>query len=193
MPGATFIEGKQVDLKTVEQEDIEFLQKGRNHPSIARFMETTPSNREQIKQHFEQMSQGNGVHLIVVPTEGRFEGEPVGYVFIDPIDNRALQGMLGVWLLPEAQQNKYAQDALGHLVDHAFRKIGLHRLMVKTNEKNKTIQRMCERFGFTHEGTIREREFIDGEYQDSYVYGLLASEYVGLDEVLDSVFGSAER
>lgn len=184
MPGATFIEGEQVDLKTVEKEDMDLLHRGQNHPSIARFMTAMPYNRPKVEEYFKEITQGDNLHLLVVPREGEFEGEAIGHVFINPLQKEVDRGILGIWLLPKAQRRAFAKDAMAHLIDYAFESIGLRRLSVQTNEKNKVIQRYCERAGFTHEGTLREREFLEGEYRDVYVYGLLASEWDGVSQLL---------
>lgn len=187
MPGATFIEGRKVDLRTVERDDLEFLHRGNNHPSIARFLSGTPSNMPTIESEHEQQVKTDTVRLLVVPREGEFGDEPVGLVYMYVDDTRTM-GIGGVWLLPEAQRQKFTQDALIHFIEYAFGPYGLHRIEVRTSEQNRVIQRLCDRWGFSHEGVIREREFRDGEYADLERYGLLVHEWPGKEPLLDNVF-----
>lgn len=189
MPGVTFIKGKKVDLRTVEPEDLEFIHRGVNHPSIAQFLSATPSNMIEVEDQFERRTEGDNVQLLIVPREGEFADEPVGMVYMNPIGSQRVQAIAGLWLVPEAQRNKFAQDAVIHFGTYAFEKFKIHRMEVRTSEKNTVIQRMCERLGFTHEGTIREREFREGEYCDLELYGMLADEWPGTETLLEEVFG----
>lgn len=192
MPGATFIQGERVDLKTVEEEDLEFLQKGLNHPSIRHFLNSTPTNGFEMRRRFEEfVSDERGINLVVVPRAGDFEGQRVGHVWINPIKEREDSGIIGLWFLPEAQRNKYAQDAMLHLIDHAFEQVGLRRLEINTADTNRVIQRLSERAGFEHEVQRREAEFVDGEYVTHHKYGLLAEDWVGLDELLEKLYRSS--
>lgn len=178
MPGETFIEADRIDLQTVEEEDIPFLQKGRHHPSIRPYVIETPQNRAQTRERFERIeSDDDGVCLLIVPSEGDYEGEPVGYVHIYPIYEDFSGGNLGVWILPKAQRRQYLQEAMVHLADYAFDQLGLRRLSVETVETNKPIISACKSAGFTHEGTYRSVEFMDGEWLDMHRYGILRPEY----------------
>lgn len=178
-------------LQTIEEEDIEFLKRGINHPSINRFLSIRPKNGTQMRRRFEQfIADENGINLVVVPQEGEFEGEPVGHVWINPIDERNDTGIIGVWFVPKAQRKKYAHDALIHLMDHAFKQVGLRRLEINTADSNKVIRRLCKRAGFEHEVERRGVEFVDGEFVSHHKYGILAEEWLGRDELLEMLYGS---
>lgn len=190
MPGQTFIEGHRVNLKTVEEEDVPFLQRGSNHPSLRRFATDTPRNRVQVRNRFEGMEcDDDGICLLIVPSAGEFEDEPVGYIHVYPIYEDHLGGNLGVWLLPKAQRNKFLQDAMVHVIDHAFNQVGLRRITVETVDLNKPVTRACKRAGFTHEGTYRQVRFVDGEWRDAHQYGILRSEFPSLEECVADIFG----
>lgn len=184
------MECRRVDLKAVEEEDIEFLQRGRNHPSLRRFITDSPINRAQMRQEFEQIfCDDSGLHFLIVPREGKFAGEPVGNVNVYPVYSKRRGGNIGMWLLPKAQRNKFIQDALLHVIDYAFNQYGFRRLTSETVEKNRPVIRACERVGFEREGTIREARYMDGEWVDIHQYGLLRDEFPGLEVALDHVFG----
>lgn len=188
MPGATFIEGRTVDLKTIEREDLGFIHRGQNHPSIARFLSVTPTTMAEVEQMYEQQAQGNSVRLLIVPRDGEFADEPVGVIYMNPMGEDRIQGITGIWLIPEAQRNKYAEDACICFHDYAFNDYNLHRVLVKTSEQNLPVQRLCKRIGFTEEGRLRKREVRDGEYHDLLLYGQLASEWPGREQLLADVF-----
>ncbi|WP_276299908.1 GNAT family N-acetyltransferase [Halorussus lipolyticus] len=187
MPGAVFIEGELLELRTVEKEDIEFLQRGRNHPELRKFITDTPLNGVETEQYFEAVdSDSDSVNLLMVPKEGEFAGEPVGYIQVYPIDWTHGDADIGFWVLPKAQRNRYATDATLHVVAHAFEQLGLHRLTFKTAEANEALIEGNEAFGhfFKPEGGKRELYTVDGERVDQVQFGLLKSEWEGLETML---------
>jgi RimJ/RimL family protein N-acetyltransferase len=50
---------------------------------------------------------------------------------------------------------------------------GLHRVTARGFETNDASRRVLEKVGFEREGTLRDHYYVDGEYVDAHVYGLL--------------------
>lgn len=187
MPGQTFIECDRMDLRTVEEEDIEFLQRGVNHPKVRRYIGVfrTPTNSEQYQETFESIdSNDDGASLLAVPHEGEYAGEPVGSVQLYPIDNAQGCANFGVWFIPEVWEDGYAIEASAHLIEYGFQQLRLHRISAVVDAPNQASIALCERLGFAHEGTSREQGFVDGEYVDVDQYGLLADEWEGPEVIL---------
>ncbi|PSP88414.1 GNAT family N-acetyltransferase, partial [Halobacteriales archaeon QH_8_68_33] len=52
MPGPVFVENDHVQLRTIEEEDIEFRQEAANHPDIRRYAAgDVPVSRPGIRDH----------------------------------------------------------------------------------------------------------------------------------------------
>jgi ribosomal-protein-alanine N-acetyltransferase len=188
MTGSTFIECDRIDLQTVEEDDIEFLQRGVNHPEVRRYIGAfrTPINGERYREIFESIdSDEEGATLLAVPHEGEHAGEPIGSVQLYPINNARGQANFGIWFIPEAWGNGYATEASAYLIDYGFQQLRLHRISAVSDAPNTASIALCERLGFVHEGTSREYGFADGEYVDLERYGLLADEWDGPREVLN--------
>lgn len=183
MPGGTFIEGERVELRTFEEEDIEFVQKGTNRPAVRRYFTYGPRNNENVRQWYRDVVVGSdSIVLLIVPKEGEFAGEPVGAVDANAVAARRGIGNVGAWLIPEAQLQQFAQDAGLHFVDYLFNDHGLRRLSAETFETHTRIRRLLDRFNFTEEGRRRKAVRYQGEWVDMIEYGLLRSEYPGYDE-----------
>jgi RimJ/RimL family protein N-acetyltransferase len=61
MPGAVFAEGDRVTLRTIEEDDLEFLQRWRNHPEVRTpLTDSDPRNAEQMQEYFENRISGDG-------------------------------------------------------------------------------------------------------------------------------------
>jgi ribosomal-protein-alanine N-acetyltransferase len=188
MSGPTFIECDRIDLQTVEEEDIEFLQRGVNHPKIRRHIEAfrTPINGERYEEIFESIDSGEDVvSLLAIPREGERSDEPIGSVQLYPINDARGSANFGVWFLPQAWGKGYAIEASAYLIDYGFRQMRLHRISAAVDAPNEASIALCERLGFVHEGTSRDLGFTDGEYVDMERYGLLADEWNGQEVILE--------
>ena len=55
--------------------------------------------------------------------------------------------------------------------------MGLNRLEARCITENTASARVMEKAGMLYEGTLRQREFIKGAYQDTKIYSILKSEF----------------
>ena len=174
MPGPVFIPGDTVDLHTIEEADLDFLQRGRNDPQVWRAIgRAVPANGPQERRFFEEVVSADGsVQLLVCA-----DGEPVGTVGLDDTDDRSDAAELGYWVAPDHHRQGYGTAAAELLVGYVFDQLGLHRVEARVFEFNDASQTLLEGVGFTQEGVHREVAFIDGEYQDACWYGLLEDEW----------------
>jgi RimJ/RimL family protein N-acetyltransferase len=175
MPGTAFLRGDRVVLRTIEEEDIEILQRSRNEPAFREgLMSIYPQNRITVETDLEERSEEvdeDTLGLLICADK-----EAVGLVILFDI-HRGETGTLGYWLLPEHQGEGYATEGVGLLIDHAFQNLALHRILGWTIDYNEESQAVLRRLGFSHEGTYREHIFRKGEYHDTEHYGLLVSEW----------------
>ena len=175
MPGPVFIEGERIELRTVEEADIEFLTRGVNHPAIRRYISAfrTPQNRERYSEVFENVDSGeDGASLLVCDDDER-----VGSVQLYPVDDGRGTANLAYWIEPDHQSDGYATEACELVVEYGFEELRLHRISAVTMAPNTASRRLLERLDFTHEGTKRESAFAEGEHVDEEQYGLLETEW----------------
>ena len=64
-------------------------------------------------------------------------------------------------------------EVLPALLRFGFAEMGLHRIEADADPRNERSIRSLERLGFVREGYQRERYFVNGEWQDSVLFGLL--------------------
>ena len=171
MPGPVFIEGDHVVLRTIEEEDIEFLQEGVNDPRVWRPIgSSTPYNLEQEREFFEEIVSDNDTVQLLVSTEET----PVGTVGLAPIDREAGVAEVGYWITPDRWGEGIGTEATALIVQYAFDQLRLHKITARTYEFNEASQRLLRKLGFTEEGVQREQAFIDGEHCDVHWFGILA-------------------
>jgi RimJ/RimL family protein N-acetyltransferase len=173
MPGPVFLDGEQVRLRTVEEEDLAFLQRDINDPEVRRSLGATgPVNAEQEHEWFEGLSENDGLSLLICVEE-----EPVGTIGLSDVNETWGRAEVGYWVTPDAWGNGYATEATELLCGYAFDQRRLHKLVAHTYDFNAGSRRVLEKVGFTEEGIHRREAFIDGEHVDIHRYGLLADEY----------------
>lgn len=174
MPGPVFIDGDRIALRTIEAEDIEFLQAGMNHPDVRTHAGgDVPYNRQRYEsERFTTLSDGDVVHLLVCA-----DGDRLGDVSLAPIDDRRGWANLGYWIHPDYQNQGYATAAVRLVVTHGFAELRLHRISATIRADNVASQRVVEKLGFTHEGTKRDDAFHDGEHVDRELYAVLREEW----------------
>lgn len=183
MPGVVFSRGERVTLQTIEEEDAEVIQRAYNEPDFQEgFPLLFPKSQRTIEERIEETIDGedDSIYLLICVDEN-----PVGQVSLQ--DMRRFHGMLAYWVLPEERGHGYATEGAALLVDHAFNSLGLHRLFAWTIDDNEGSQEVLRRLGFIHEGTYREHIFTRGENHDTEHYGLLESEWDGVEDVLSSL------
>lgn len=172
MPGATFLVGDRVELRTVEEADLDFLQETTNHPDVRQNVgSSTPTNAFAEREWFESMSTDDDVQLLVWA-----DGERVGTVGLH--DFRPDWGLAetGYLFHPDHWGQGYATAAVDLLCAYGFRERRLNKVAARTFAFNEGSGRVLEKVGFQREGTLRNEAFERGEYVDLLYWGLLADE-----------------
>jgi RimJ/RimL family protein N-acetyltransferase len=194
MPGVAFSRGERVALYTVERDDVEFLQRGRNHPEVRGPLGLAdPTNATQVEETVEEwVERDDTANLLVCrDDDGTVElDDPDGASETDDDRNPTPMGLVSAWdlddprptvaywLLPDYHGEGYATEALALLLDHVFDAHDARGVEARVFSHNDASQALLDRLGFTREGELRENRFVEGAYRDEYVYGLLREEWV---------------
>ena len=172
MPGPVFLRNEAVELRTVEEEDLEFVQEQVNDPDVwGTLGMSVPKNRHDEEEWLESLTgDDDRVNLLVCD-----DGEPVGLMGLHVNDTWGV-GELGYWVAPGAWGNGYCTAAVRLMARYAFEERRLHKVVAEAYDHNTGSQRVLEKAGFTREGVHREEAFVGGEYRDLLHYGLLGDE-----------------
>ena len=87
------------------------------------------------------------------------------------------EGELWYLLDPDAWGRGITTEAARALVEHGFGPLALHRIWASCLPENPASARVLEKLGFRHEGFLRQNLRIHGEWRDSHLYAILASEW----------------
>lgn len=181
MPGAMFAAGDAVTLRTIEEEDVEFLAAARNDPAIRRPLTVNrPSNVEQNRDFFEDaISSEEGANLLICAGADD-DPDPVGMVSLFDEDDVAGTATIAYWVVPDEQGNGYCTEGTGLLCEHAFAERRLHKLRADVLATNDASRRVLENLGFLEEGVLRDEKFAYGSHVDVHRFGLLADDWEGV-------------
>ncbi|WP_152399006.1 GNAT family N-acetyltransferase [Paenibacillus cellulositrophicus] len=75
----------------------------------------------------------------------------------------------------------WGSDAMKALIRYVFQTMNLRRVQLETWGGNPRAIRAYEKCGFVIEGRLREHSYIDGQYVDTIVMGLLREDFLNLD------------
>ena len=165
------LEGKNVNLRIVEKEDLHLLVDWFNNPKfMGEFLPITQWSRTELEKAGE-----------VNPFEAKWffiekkDGSKIGYIFhFYMLHPMAKLLEIAYAMLPSERGKGYCTEAAQIMVDYLFLSMDVSRVQILVNIRNKASQRVAEKAGFTREGTIRRT--VEGE-RDSYVYGILREEW----------------
>ncbi|MFC7115184.1 GNAT family N-acetyltransferase [Natronoarchaeum sp. GCM10025703] len=174
MPGPVFLQGEQVELRTIEKADLQFMQQQVNDPQVWRAIGSDrPINAEQEEEFYDDVvCAEDNVNLLITD-----EGTAVGTIGLDKLDTGNHTAELGYWVAPDHHRMGYGGDAAARIVEYGFQQLGLHRIEARVFEFNDASSALLESVGFREEGVHRDAEFVDGQFQDVYWYGLLEDEW----------------
>ncbi len=99
----------------------------------------------------------------------------IGDVSIFDIEN-ARMGSVGYRLDPDLWGHSYVTEALRAAVEFIFTHTELDRLHATADVRNTASNRVLEKCGFVHEGTIRHGKMVS-VYCDYHIWGLLREDW----------------
>jgi len=104
-------------------------------------------------------------------------GELAGEALLWAIDLHNRTAHLGVSLRPAFRGRGLGADVVVALCEYGFAVRGLHRLQVDTLASNTAMVRAAERAGFVPEGRLSQAAWVNGEFADEVILGMLAARW----------------
>jgi RimJ/RimL family protein N-acetyltransferase len=107
------------------------------------------------------------------------DGKVIGSVGLHPWHgHRAGNVSLGIGIYDPAYLGKgYGRDALNVFLDWCFRIQNYRRVGLSTGANNERALRAYRACGFIEEGRRRQHEYVNGEYEDEVILGLLRRDW----------------
>ncbi|HEY1529448.1 MAG TPA: GNAT family protein, partial [Galbitalea sp.] len=100
------------------------------------------------------------------------------YFTISNVENS--KGEIGWTLHPDFQGRGYAAEAAGAVLELAFRRIRLHRVVAELDPRNDGSVGLCRRLGMREEALFVKDLWFKGEWADTGMYAILRDEWEAL-------------
>jgi RimJ/RimL family protein N-acetyltransferase len=173
------LEGKNVNLRVLEKEDLDFyLDFWNNVRLYGPYESILPQmSRVELEKRFFEASDP----LSAVTERARFIVEKKDGTKIGGIDHYLVQPYgvmeIGYSLIPSERGKGYGSEMVQMMVDYLFLSRDIARIQASTDVRNKESQRILEKAGFKREGTLRKLSTTRGESTDEYIYSILREEW----------------
>lgn len=165
---------ENIQVRSMEQDDLDMVLAWRNHPEVRRFMLTHHEiTLAEHTQWFTRLSKDHTRRLLIVQEYGC----PIGYVQFCNVEPGGVADW-GFYARPEAAKGtgrKLGATAL----DYAFDQLNLHKVCAQVIESNQASIRFHERLGFKPEGVLRDQKRVIDQYETLICFGMLANEWQG--------------
>ena len=170
------LEGKNVNLRLAEQEDMDFLVECRNNLVYSEYDSVTQVSRTERMREFNNPSQletSLETTRFVIEKKDKTKIGRIAHWFVLP--NKYME--IGYLVIPKERNKKYGIEAVQIILDYLFLSRPLCRIQAMTDTRNLPSQKVLEKSGFKQEGIVRRSAFVRGEWVDACLYGILREEW----------------
>ncbi|AYC30256.1 GNAT family N-acetyltransferase [Paenisporosarcina cavernae] len=174
------MEGKKCYLRTLREEDairMAFLV-GRNRHYWSEFEPrhedayyTVETQRERIREILIETSKGREFNFGIFDAK---TSELIGNISMYGVKRHPfLSAFVGYSIDKDWAGFGYGTEAVRLVTSFGWKKLRLHRIEAYVSPRNIGSIKVLEKAGFTREGLLRELLFINGKWEDHYMYGML--------------------
>lgn len=169
---------ERLSLRPHRSTDAEALHRIYAIPEVARFLLDEPwtsdTAREKVAERLPKtsLSGDTGALMLVIEREGVAIGDV--QLWLTDVERRVAE--IG-WVLDPAHGGQgFAGEAVRAVLDHGFAQHGLHRVAAQMDARNAASAKLAGSVGMRREAHLREDWWSKGEWTDTLVFGMLASD-----------------
>ena len=163
------LEGKTVNLRVAEKEDLLFLKEWRNNLEFTgQFQSVSQETMKDLEKQYGDLVDEKWFFI------EKKDGTKIGTMSHKPVFK--IQE-IGSALLPSERGKGYCSEAVMIMVDYLFLSKDIPRIQAHTDARNVPAQKVLEKAGFKKEGTFRKEYFVRGEWRDSCIFAILREDW----------------
>ncbi len=163
------LEGKTVNLRIMEKEDLPILLEWVNNPEfMGEYAELKQETKAELEKAYDNLKDAQWFFV------QKKDGTKIGYAahFIS-----AGETEIGYFVVPGERRKGYVSEAITIMIDYLFLSKHIVRIQAKADSENIASWRALEKAGFKREGLIRKSVFIRGKWRDDCIYSILREEW----------------
>ena len=177
-------------LRPLNKNDIDDVHAYQKRKDVVRYLlwevrdhEESAKNLEKRLAMVELSEDGDGIIFAVeLPDPAGGHGRVIGdiSIFLKSVKHAQLE--VGWIFHPAVHGRGFATEAARAVLRLCFETLGAHRVFAELDPRNEASARLCELIGMRQEGVLRENEIFKGEWSDSAIFSILASEFAASAE-----------
>ena len=181
MSGRTTLRTERLELRPVQEEDVDRILAYRNDPAVVRWLLRTAVDPDAFRDAWRAAADDPHDHSVAAV----LDGVVIGTVSLSVVDGMGQPTMpqhteadLGYTFDPSYAGHGYATEAVTAVVARAFDELGVRRITAGCFADNLASVRILEKIGMRREQHGVEDSWHDElGWVDGYTYGILAREW----------------
>lgn len=169
------LKGKNIYLRALEPEDLDFIHSIENDESFWEISSTqTPYSKFLIRQYLEHAHKDiyevKQLRLVI----SNYVDEALGMIDIFDFDFKNNRAGVGILIKePEDRKQGFASEALSLLIDYCFNHLYLHQLYCNISEDNTASITLFKNHRFKKIGLKEDWTLSNGVYKNEYLFQLI--------------------
>lgn len=172
--------GTRIVLREYQKEDLESMRKWCNDAEVVDLLsdiflypQTVHSTEQYLNSVLEGKTEQKGFVIAHKDSD-----EYIGQIDLFKIDWKNRFAELGIVIgIKEYHGKGYGSEAIKLLLDFAFHRLNLHRIQLEVHDFNERAYQCYIKCGFQEEGRLRGNYFVNGQYHDTVLMGILKKDY----------------
>lgn len=161
------LQGKQIHLRAIEPEDLDFLYQLENNTDIWEISGTiTPYSKQVLRHYLENAHRDiyDVKQLRLCICKGN---KVLGLIDLFDFDPQNKRAGIGLVVLEEKERNKgVGAEAIGLLCEYGFKVLGLRQLYANVLEDNLPSLHLFKKMGFVEVGMKKDWIFSQGGFKN---------------------------
>ena len=163
------LEGKSVNLKIMEREDLPVLHEWDNNPEfMGEYEPLRQETRTDLERTYDNLKDAQW--FFVEKKDGTRIGYMAHFLAAGEIE-------LGYFIVPSERSRGYVSEAIKIMVDYLFLSRDVVRIQAKADPENIASWKALEKAGFKREGVLRKTFYCRGKWRDDSMYSILREEW----------------
>jgi len=159
-----------ISLREITEIDTPFILELRNSEFVR--------NNFVLREPFTEQSQKKWLDCVIAERKAiqyivLNDNLPIGSVYIRDIDYFHKKGEFGIFMKKDCSGKGFGFLATKEILKIAFEKLNLHRVYLRVFPDNISAIKIYEKAGFVKEGLLKGTVFVDGEFKDMLLMGIV--------------------
>lgn len=169
---------KRLVLRPHQESDAVWLHRIYSRPDVTRYLLDDPWNADTARQKTEEriprtdLDGDSGALALVI----EHDAAPIGNVLLWFTDRARRVAEIGWVIDPEQGGRGFATEAVTAVLDLAFDHCRVHRVAAQMDGRNAASAKLARNAGMRQEAHLRQDLWSKGEWTDTVVFGMLASD-----------------